>query len=146
MKQLLAVLTLLFAVSGQASAAELSPDTIIGKYKVSASVGFQKVYLNFHVVDRNEFEIQRVYPNGKQDEVCNGTYAMNNHLAWNIASLAINKVFQGTFTCPSNRSKNIDFNIDFKNRTTEDLSKGTTVVVTSSLAPGYAINAHVKKQ
>lgn len=137
---------LVFAICGQASAAELSPDNIIGQYKVSASVGFQKVYLNFHVIDRNAFEIQRVYPSGKQDEVCNGTYSMNTHIAWNIASLAINKVFRGKFTCPSNRSKNIDFNIDFKNRTTEDLAKGTTVVVTSSLAPGYSINAHVKKQ
>lgn len=146
MKNLFLGALMILGASLHAQAAELSPGNIIGRYKVSADVGFQKVYLKFHVVDTNEFELQRVHPNGQEDEICNGTYAMNTSLVWNIDTLATEKVFKGVFTCPSNRSKRVDFNINFKNRTTEDLTKGTTVVVTSSLAPGYAINAFVKRQ
>ncbi len=136
----------LMGMSLQTMAAELGPGNIVGRYKVSASVGFQKVYLKFYVINPNEFEIQRVYPSGKEDEVCNGTYSLSSHLAWNLAKLAKSTVFEGVFTCPSNRQKHVDFDIDFKNRTLEDLVKGTTVTVTSSLAPGYAIDAFVKKQ
>lgn len=131
----------------QVHATELNPGTIVGHYKVSADVGFQKVYLNFHVIDGTNFEIQRVHPNGKQDEVCAGTYGMNAQLYWtDVGEMAANKIFKGVFTCPSKPGKNVDFNIDFKDRTTEDLTNGTTVTVTSSLAPGYAIDAFVKKQ
>lgn len=146
MKRILLSTLVLLGISLQTMAAELSPGNIVGHYKVSASVGFQKVYLKFHVVDANDFEIQRVYPSGKEDEVCNGTYNLNTQLAWNMTTFANNTVFKGVFTCPSNRQKRIDFDIDFKNKTTEDLVKGTNVTVTSSLAPGYAIDAFVKKQ
>jgi len=139
-------IVILMGLSLSATAAELSPGNLAGDYKVSASVGFQKVYLNFRVLDTSRFEIQRVYPSGRQDEVCSGTYAMNASLMWDMLMMASGKVFKGVFVCPSKPGKNVDFNIDFKNKTTDDLVQGTTVVVTSSLAPGYAINAFVKKQ
>jgi hypothetical protein len=133
-------------IYGQAHAAELNPSNIVGKYKVLSKVGFQKIYLNFRVLDTREFEIQRTYPNGKVDEVCNGTYRMNHNLLWNLPTLAVGHTFKGVITCPSNRSKNIDFDIDFKNKTTTDLINGTTVTVNCSLIPGYAISSYVKKQ
>lgn len=146
MKKVILSALLLMGIGWQSQAAELSPGNIVGRYKVSANVGFQKVYLKFRVVDTNEFEIQRVYASGKEEEICNGTYNLNAQVAWNIANLATNKIFKGVFTCPSDRQKRVDFDINFKDRTTEDLVNGTTVTVTSSLAPGYTINAFVKKQ
>jgi len=147
MKRILLSTLLLFGISGwQAHAAELSPDNIIGHYKVTANAGFRRVNLKIHVLNTNEFEIQRVYASGRGDEVCNGTYRLDSQLAWNIANIMTKNVFKGVFTCPSNRQRKIDFNIDYKNRTTEDLIKGTTVTVTTSLAPGYSIKAFVIKQ
>lgn len=146
MKRILFATLFLIGMGWQAHAAELTPGNIIGRYKVSASVAFQKVYLKFHVINTNDFEIQRVYPSGKEDEVCNGTYDLNSQISWDYDTLVASKVFKGVFTCPSDRQKRVDFNIDFKNRTTDDLITGTTVTVTSSLAPGYTINAFVKKQ
>lgn len=137
---------LLFFISTQVLAAELTPDNIVGQYKVSARSGFMTVYLNFNVLSDKEFEIQRTYASGRTDEVCNGNYHLNAQIFWDLDSLGAGKIFKGVFTCPSNRSKSFDFNIDFKDKTTEDLTKGTIVTVTSSLAPGRSINAHVKKQ
>jgi hypothetical protein len=139
---------LLLFTSTASLAANLTPGTMVGKYKVSAKAGFMKVYLNFNVIDSNEFEIQRTYSNGSADEVCNGKYSLNASVFWNydVDTLAAGKVFKGTFTCPKNRQKVISFNIDFKNKTTEDLANGTSVTVTSSLAPGRSINAYVIKK
>lgn len=146
MKYLLSTALILFTCS-QALAAELSPGNLVGRYKVEAKVAFQKVYLNFRVLNTKEFELQRTYPNGGADEVCNGTFRLDPTLFWmDYRILGTGKTFKGVFTCPSNRSRSINFDIDFENRTTEDLVRGTTVVVTSSLAPGRRLNAYVKKQ
>jgi hypothetical protein len=128
-------------------AGELTPESIIGRYKVTARVAFQKIFVNFRVVDTNDFEIQRTYADGHSDEVCNGSYTLTRSLFWTDEfELAAGKTFKGVVTCPSDRSKNMDFNIDFDNKTTEDLEKGTTVTVTSSAASGMRVNAYVKKQ
>lgn len=137
---------LLFFASSQVLAAELTPDNIVGRYKVSARAGFMKVYLNFNVLNDKEFEIQRVYTSGRTDEICKGSYDLNNHVFWDFDSLGAGKIFKGVFTCASKPDKPVDFNIDFQDKTTEDLAKGTMVTVTSSLAPGRNISAHVKKQ
>lgn len=139
--------SLLIFLCSQAFAAELSPGNLVGRYKVEAKAGFQKVFLNFRVVNTSEFELQRTYPDGHSDQSCNGTYSLNPSLFWtNEIILASGKTFKGVFTCPNDRSKNVNFNIDFENKTTDDLSRGTSVVVTSSMAPGMRINAYVKKQ
>ena len=145
MKYVISTVLLLF-VGTNAFAAELTPENLVGRYKVEAKAGFQKVYLNFRVINTTEFELQRTYPNGGKDEVCNGTYSLNDSgLFWDKEVLAEGKSFKGVFTCPSNRSKKVDFNIDFKKTTTEDLARGTSVSVTSSLAPGVRLSAYVKK-
>jgi hypothetical protein len=131
---------------GQAQAAELDPSNLVGEYKVQADLGFQKYYLNFHVINTQEFEMQRTYPNGQVDEICNGTYNMNSQLLWTFTALTTSHVFKGRGSCPSNRSHQVDFNIDFKNKTTEDLVNGTTVAITTSLAPGYVINSYFKRK
>ncbi|KHD87583.1 MAG: hypothetical protein OM95_13390 [Bdellovibrio sp. ArHS] len=145
MKHLLTSALFLF-IGSQAIAAELTPGNLVGKYKVEARAGFQKVYLNFRVTNTSEFELQRTYANGNVDETCNGTYVLNPTLLWDFQTFSTGKVFKGVFTCPSNRSRTIDFNIDFENKRTEDLVQGTTVSVTSSMARGMRINAYVKKQ
>jgi hypothetical protein len=129
-------------------AADLTPGNMVGKYKVSARAGFVKVYMNFNVIDTNEFEVQRTYSNGTADEVCNGKYNLHASVFSKneVETLASGKIFKGTFTCPKNRQKVISFNIDFKDKTTEDLARGTSVTVTSSLAPGRSINAYVIKK
>jgi len=141
------VFPLALVFSSPSFADELTPDNLVGRYKVSARVGFQKIFVNFRVVDRNDFEIQRTYADGRTDEVCNGTYSLNRSLFWtDEIEIAAGKEFKGKFTCPSDRSKTLDFDIDFKDTTTEDLEKGTTVTVTSSAARGMRVNAYVKKQ
>ncbi|WP_347357712.1 hypothetical protein [Bdellovibrio sp.] len=130
-----------------AMAAEITPGTLVGRYKVEARAGFQKVYANFRVLSTTEFEVQRTYSNGAEDEVCNGNYNLLSSVSWDETwLLATSKQFKGTFTCPSNRSKTITFNVDFGSNKTEDLARGTQVVVTSSMAPGMKLNAYVKKQ
>ncbi|MDD3022256.1 MAG: hypothetical protein PHX61_14970 [Alphaproteobacteria bacterium] len=145
MKYILSSFFLVF-FSQAAFSAELTPGNLIGKYKVEARAGFQKVYVNFRVLNTTEFEIQRIYSDGRVDESCNGTFGLNHSLFWDFDVLANGKTFNGVFTCPSNRSKEMDFNIDFKNTTTDDLVRGTNVTVTSSMARGMRINAYVKKQ
>jgi|GEM_PF-1722055 len=125
-------------------AAELSPENLIGRYKVSARVGFQKFYVNFRVVDTNDFEVQRAYSDGRVDEICNGKYTLTRNLFWSDElEILSGKSFKGQFSCPSDRSKTMDFDIDFRNTTTDDLAKGTTVSVS---ARGMRVNAFVKKQ
>lgn len=145
MKHLISTVLSVFIVS-PVFAGELTPENLVGRYKVEAKAGFQKVYANFRVVNGKEFELQRTYPNGQADEVCNGTYKLSDaSLFWQGEILAKGKYFSGNFTCPSNRSRTVDFNIDFKKTSTEDLARGTSVSVTSSLAPGMRLNAYVKK-
>jgi len=132
-------------VSGaQAVAGPITADSIVGRYAVEASVPFQKVKIDFKVINNKEFEITRLDKGGNPEETCNGTYELNASIDWTPIVFADGVVFQGIFTCPSNRSKDIDFDIDFQNKTTEDLVRGTTVVVSTSLAP-TKIKATVKK-
>lgn len=129
-----------------AMATDLTPSNIIGRYNVTARAMGQVAYIKFHVTSTKEFEIQRTYPDGHSDETCNGTYNLNNSFIMNeYAILAASHTFNGVFTCPSDRSKKISFNIAFGNTTVEDLVKGTTVSVTTSMAP-ITLSAYVKKQ
>ncbi len=145
-KYFLTTALLMFATS-QALATELSPGNLVGRYKVQAKAGFQTVYVNFRVIDKASFEFQRTYPDGRKDELCDGSYNLNNSFYLNeYALLAASKTFKGVMTCPSDRNKKIDFNIGFGSTSVEDLVKGTSVTVTSSLAPGMTLNAYVKKQ
>ena len=143
------VICLLTVVAGfvfgtQAVAAPISADSIIGRYSVEASVPFRKVKIDFKVVNSKEFEITQIDKDGKPEETCNGTYEISASLDWTPIIFADGKMFKGVFTCPSDRSKDVDFDIDFQDKTTEDLVKGTSVVVTTSLAP-MKIKATVKK-
>lgn len=133
-------------MSAQAMATEITPQSIIGSYKVNAWVGFKKAYFNFKVLGTSEFEIQRYYPDGHKDQTCNGTYTMRSTLFVQMGALVQGKIFKGVFTCPDDRSKNVHFNIDYNDKNLEDLIQGTKVVLTSSLAPGIKINAFVKRQ
>lgn len=117
--------------SAFAFATPLTPDNIIGRYKVDASYMGQHAYVKIRIVNNREFDITRYYPSGKQDPTCQGTYSFGS------------KIFRGVFTCPDDRSKKYDFNIDYKNTQLEDLIKGTTVSVSSSLAPGIPLKAYV---
>jgi hypothetical protein len=131
----------------QAKAAPLTPDSIIGRYYVTAKVPFQHVELNIHVLNQKEFEIERLDRDHNPEELCNGTFVMVDHLDimdTQIAADAQYHAFKGIFTCPSDRSKEVDFNIEFGNVTTDDLVKGTSVMVTTSLAP-MKIKANVKR-
>lgn len=145
MKSLIVSALFLFTCT-QALATELTPENIIGHYGVSARVGFRSVNLNFKVLSTNEFELQRIYSDGRRDQVCNGTYKLNPTLFWHMNKLTPGKFFKGVFTCPDDRSREVDFNIDFTNKTTEDLINGTNVTVTSSMAAGMRVKAYVKKQ
>lgn len=145
MKHLIASAIFLFTCT-QAFAAELTPENLVGQYGVSARVGFRTVNLNFKVLNTTEFELQRIFSDGRKDQVCNGSYKLNRTLFWHREKLAPGKIFNGVFTCPDDRSREVDFNIDFAHRTTENLIKGTEVTVTSSLAAGMRVKAYVKKQ
>lgn len=135
-----------FLISSQVFAEELTPNNIVGRYKVTARAGIIKVYLNFNVLNATDFEIQRVYAGGRTDEVCTGTYTMDQPLLfWNLEALYETNVFKGAFSCPSNPSRQIDFNVYFKSLSVEDLNRGATVTVTTSLAPGRNIPAHIKR-
>ena len=146
MKYSLVTLTLIagFALTTKAVAAPISAESIIGRYAVDASVPFRKVKIDFKVISNTEFEITQIDRNGTPEETCNGTYQVSASLDWTPVIFADGKMFEGVFTCPSDRSKDVDFDIDFQNKTTEDLIKGTTVIVTTSLAP-MKIKATVKK-
>ncbi|AHZ85400.1 hypothetical protein predicted by Glimmer/Critica [Bdellovibrio bacteriovorus HD100] len=148
MKKYFLSAAMIFSAASPAWAAELTPGNLVGRYKVEARAGFQKVYANFRVVNTTEFEVQRTYPNGNVDEVCNGTFNLLSSVKWDeeFLMMAAKKSFKGSFTCPSDRSKEVSFNIDFGTTTTEDLARGTNVTVTSSIAPGMRLNAYVKKQ
>lgn len=130
----------------QAKATELTPESIIGDYKVHARVAFKKADFNFKVLGTSEFEIQRYYSDGRKDPTCHGTYVMHPTLYVHMGALVQGKMFKGVFNCPNDRSKDINFNIDYNNKTIEDLIKGTRVTVTSTLAPGIKIKAFVKRQ
>ncbi|UOF01260.1 hypothetical protein [Bdellovibrio reynosensis] len=143
MKSLLASALILFSTS-QVFAAPITPENLIGKYKVEARAGFQKIYVNFRVVSTSEFELQRTYTDGRVDELCNGKYTINPTLLWtDFETLAAGKTFSGLVSCPSDRSRTQSFNIEFINKTTEDLVRGTNVTVE---ARGMRLNAYVKKQ
>lgn len=123
---------LLFLLNSQANATPITHDNLVGHYKVQAFLPFQKILINFRVLNQNEFEIERLNRSGDPKETCNGSY------------LTRSEIFKGRFSCPSNRSKEVDFDIDFRNKTFEDLLEGTQVTVVTSLMRGK-IKATVKR-
>ena len=138
--------TALVLSSAAAFATELTPSNLIGRYKVTAKAGFQTVYVNFRVNSSTEFTLQRTYPDGSKDAACDGTFKLNNSLYVTEDDVVLaSKTFKGKMTCPDDRSKVIDFNIYFGGTTVEDLVAGTSVDVTSSMAPGMTLHAYVKK-
>jgi len=150
---------ILFFTSTAAFAAEITPSTLIGRYRVSARVGLARITLNFNVINAREFEVQRVHGSGQVDETCNGTYELaaqamggfNTLLGGELLSghgyrsVAASKIFRGEFTCPSNRSKTITLSVNFRNATTQRLARGTTVMVKTSLVPGRTILATMRR-
>jgi hypothetical protein len=142
-----AMIISVLAAATPAHATEITPGNIIGRYRVQASVGFQTIYAKFRVLSTTEFEVQRTYSDGHSDAACNGTYQFSNNVyVLGDGVIARTKMFKGNATCPTDRSKNYDFDIDFSNKSMEDLAHGTNVIVTTSLAPGFHLNAYVKKQ
>ncbi|RYZ89015.1 MAG: hypothetical protein EOP06_09975 [Proteobacteria bacterium] len=136
------------AMFGSAAlAAPITGQNLVGRYRVEASALFKKVKINFRVLNSKEFEIQQLDREDNPEELCNGTYSIaqsmfnaneTDDFATTVALPVVmqqGQSFIGQFTCPSDRSKVVDFNIDFQNKTTDDLVRGTTVVVTTSMAP-----------
>lgn len=146
MKKGILILLLGLLTTSSAEAKEITPDSLIGRYRAEARVVFTRYYLNLRVIDRNDFEIQRVYPNGRKDETCNGTYNLGPSLFRMNGHILAGKSFRGVFSCPSDRSKDAKFTINFGDKKVEDLIKGTNVIVTSSAAPGMRLNTYVKRQ
>lgn len=146
MGRLLLSMSLILASASAWAATEITPDNLVGRYKAETRVGFQRYYINFRVIDGNDFEIQRAYADGRKDEMCNGTYTLANNLYYTETGVMTAKTFRGTFTCPSDRSRKLAFNINFGNKSVEDLEKGTSVTVTTSAAPGMRLSTYVKKQ
>ena len=145
MGKLLLSMSLVLA-SASAWATEITPENLVGRYKAETRVGFQTYYINLRVIDGNDFEIQRAYSDGRKDEMCNGSYNLGSKLFRTESGIMAAKIFKGTFTCPSDRSRKLNFNINFGNKTVEDLEKGTSVTVTTSAAPGMRLSTYVKKQ
>lgn len=146
MKTGILILLLSLLTTSSVWAKEITPDSLIGRYRAEARVAFTRYILNLRIVDRNDFEIQRVYANGSKDETCNGTYSLGPSFFVMNNQIMAGKSFRGTFTCPSDRSKDADFTIHFGDKKIEDLIKGTNVIVTSSAARGMRLKAYVKKQ
>ncbi len=109
----------------------------MGRYKIEARAGLQK---NLCELSRRQYTRVRIAENLSQwqkvDQTCNGTFVLNSTLFWDEVVVTAGKLFKGTFTCPDNRSRTVDFNVNFANKTTEDLAQGTNVIVSSSVAPG----------
>lgn len=146
MKKLLLLLSLGLLASTSSWATEITPGTLVGLYKAQAKVAFTRYYLNLRILDKDDFEIQRTYPDGRKDELCNGKFSVVASLFRRNQEVMGGKSFKGTFTCPSDRSRRNDFNINFADKKIEDLEKGTNVIVTTSAAPGMRLSAYVKKQ
>ncbi|WP_413576247.1 hypothetical protein ACLVWU_17845 [Bdellovibrio sp. HCB290] len=143
------VLPLLLLVSGSipAFATPISADNIVGRYNVEASYMFQKAYMKFRVLNNHEFEITRYHKDGRTEPTCQGSFVVNNSLYFDDYGVlnAGGRYFKGVFTCPNDRSKKVDFNIDYKNTQVEDLPKGVRVTATTSMVPGATLKAYVIK-
>lgn len=145
MKAILLVLTL--ALGSPAFATEITPENLVGNYKVEAKALLTQLYGNIYVLNTRDFEFQRTYPDGRKDNRCQGTYTLSAGLvSLDDMTLTAGKILQGYGTCPDDRQKKFDFRIEFRNTTMEDLEHGTTVQVRSSLSGGIRVNAYVKKQ
>lgn len=139
--------TVIAFMSSVGFAADLTPANLVGNYSVEAKVFFQRFYGTFRVLNTKEFDFQRTYPDGKKDEICTGSYTLNPSLFLiTDTMLASGKVFQGSATCPSDRSNKMTLTIEFEDTTTEDLVRGTTLKVRTSIGGGVRVNAYVKKQ
>lgn len=135
---------LIFAAGSNAFATGISPGNILGRYDVNASAFFKKVRIDFKVINEKEFEIFQYDRDGKPEETCNGTYNIVQNKSLRMGVATITTVLKGIFNCPSNRTKMIDFDLDFQNKSVEDIVTGTTVIITTSMAP-MKIKANVKK-
>lgn len=143
------ILTALLLITGSvpAFATPLTADNLVGRYNVEASYMFQKAYMKFRVLNNTEFEITRYYKNGTQDPTCQGKFVVTNSFYYDDQG-ALNtggRYFKGVFTCPDDRSKKIDFNIDYKNTQLEDLPNGVNVTATTSMVPKAKLKAWVIK-
>ncbi|HEX7673616.1 MAG TPA: hypothetical protein VF412_05565 [Bdellovibrio sp.] len=54
--------------------------------------------------------------------------------------------FNGSGFCPDDRSKIVTAKINFKQASLKDIHQGTSVAVTSSLAAGFTVNAHMQAE
>ena len=141
------ILSAIVLMSANAFAAEITPSTLVGRYSVEAKVLFKRIYANVRINNTKDFEFQQTDGNGKGEEICTGTYTLNSSLFLvTDTMLASGKVLNGVATCPSDRSKKMDLSIDFEDTTTDDLVRGTTLKMRTSLGGGVRLNAFVKKQ
>ncbi|MGZ3774091.1 MAG: hypothetical protein ACXVCY_08940 [Pseudobdellovibrionaceae bacterium] len=145
MKYLMSMALFLF-VCNQALAAEITPENLPGKYFVNGRVAFKQINLAFKVLNDKEFEIQRLYADGRQDQICSGSYTLSPTLFWNVNKFDHGKMFKGFFTCPNNRTQNFDFSIDFANKSIDNLIQGTNIIIKSTFAHGMKIKAYIKRQ
>ncbi|QLY25327.1 hypothetical protein [Bdellovibrio sp. KM01] len=147
MKKLVLTAFLLITGSVPAFASPITADNIVGRYNVEASYMFQKAYLKFRVLNSQEFEIQRYYKDGHADPTCQGTFVVTNSFYYDHTGTLSSggRYFKGVFTCPDDRSKKIDFNIDYKGTQVEELPRGVNVTATTSMVPGAKLKAYVIK-
>ncbi|MGZ3772160.1 MAG: hypothetical protein ACXVCY_05705 [Pseudobdellovibrionaceae bacterium] len=143
MKHLLASTALVLACA-PAFATEITPTSLIGHYGLKAVVGATDIHLDIRVLSAKEFQLQRIHPDGKKDQLCDGTFTINPIQAGKDGKIA-GKIFKGLFTCPDNRTQQTTISLDLTKKTMEDLEKGTTVPMMSSLAPTERIKAFIKK-
>lgn len=126
-------------------AADITPNTLVGRYNIEAKAFNKSAKIRLTVIDAKQFEVQRLYDD-HAGKICNGTYQLKEESNWGEGGFGTNRIFKGLFSCPDDRSKTADFDINFKTLTTRDLEKGAYVEVTSSLASGMTLNAKMKKE
>jgi hypothetical protein len=139
MKKVWMVLALGLTWSSNLMAAEINTINMVGNYRIEAKALGKKAVFLLHVLPDSQCEVTREYPDGHQGKLCNGDYQLSRE-----GSRGQNLYFRSKFTCPNDRSQDLNLDLDLASAQTRDLEKGASVKVSSKDLP-FAIYGKIKK-
>ena len=126
-----------------AFASDITAQSIIGKYRIDAKALGKSATFRLIVLNDKEFEIQRLFAD-HDGKLCNGNFTVHHeHRHWPLKDATY---FDGKGSCPDDRSKVADLRINFKEQSLKDIKHGATIAVTSSMAAGFTLNAHIQEE
>lgn len=124
MKKIILTLSLILSMSTFVLAGEINDSNFQGTYRLEGQVGNKKGVLIMVIRAGNVFEVARLYDDGHMGQTCDGKYKFEKV---NVPDrFDQDLVMKGSqVSCPNDRQKVYEIELNLKSAKTKDLEKGT---------------------